>query len=47
MYGIADSVGIARSLAALAKTCIIRLSEEKVHFIIPGNENKDGVQVWS
>lgn len=40
-------VGIARSLAALAKSCIVRLSEDKVHFIIPGNENKDGVQVWS
>ncbi|KAL1408920.1 Checkpoint protein hus1 [Vanrija albida] len=38
---------IVRSLAALAKVCVIRLSEEKVHFIIPGNEGKDGVQVWS
>ncbi|KAI9633365.1 checkpoint protein Hus1/Mec3 [Dioszegia hungarica] len=38
---------IIRSLAALARLCVIRLSEDKVHFIVPGNENKDGVQVWS
>lgn len=38
---------IIRSLGALARTCVIRLSETSVHFIVPGNENKDGVQVWS
>ncbi|ORY30828.1 checkpoint protein Hus1/Mec3 [Naematelia encephala] len=38
---------IIRSLAALARTCVIRLSPEKVHFIVPGNEGRDGVQVWS
>ncbi|WVQ93978.1 hypothetical protein IAU59_001056 [Kwoniella sp. CBS 9459] len=38
---------IARSLAALAKTCVIRLSPEQVHFIVPGNEGSTGVQVWS
>ncbi|ORX34922.1 checkpoint protein Hus1/Mec3 [Kockovaella imperatae] len=38
---------IVRSLASLARLCIIRLSAEKVHFIISGNEGKDGVQVWS
>ncbi|RSH84667.1 uncharacterized protein EHS24_006191 [Apiotrichum porosum] len=38
---------IIRSLAALAKVCVVRLSPEKVHFIIPGNEGRDGVQVWS
>ena len=38
---------IVRSLATLSKSCVIRLSPDKVHFIIPGNENKDGVQVWS
>jgi hypothetical protein len=38
---------IVRSLAALAKLCVIRLSPDKVHFIVPGNEGRDGVQVWS
>ncbi|OCF33100.1 HUS1 checkpoint protein [Kwoniella heveanensis BCC8398] len=38
---------ITRSLAALAKTCVIRLSPEQVHFIVPGNEGSTGVQVWS
>ncbi|WWD22870.1 hypothetical protein CI109_107365 [Kwoniella shandongensis] len=38
---------IARSLAALARSCTIRLSEEQVHFIVPANESTTGVQVWS
>ncbi|WVR03258.1 hypothetical protein IAU60_000249 [Kwoniella sp. DSM 27419] len=38
---------ITRSLAALARTCVIRLSPEQVYFIVPGNENSTGVQVWS
>ncbi|WVF66361.1 hypothetical protein IAT40_001101 [Kwoniella sp. CBS 6097] len=38
---------ISRSLAALAKTCVIRLSPEQAHFIVPGNEGSTGVQVWS
>ncbi|KAK1921436.1 checkpoint protein Hus1/Mec3 [Papiliotrema laurentii] len=38
---------IIRSLSTLARTCTIRLSPEQVHFIIPGNEGRDGVQVWS
>lgn len=42
-----DRPEIIRSLAALAKVCVVRLSLEKVHFIIPGNEGRDGVQVWS
>lgn len=32
---------------ALAKVGVIRLSPDVVHFIIPGNEGRDGVQVWS
>ncbi|WWC85520.1 uncharacterized protein L201_000384 [Kwoniella dendrophila CBS 6074] len=38
---------ITRSLAALARSCVIRLSPEQVHFIVPGNESSTGVQVWS
>lgn len=38
---------IVRSLNALSKLCIIRLSAETVHFIVPGNEGREGVQVWS
>ncbi|BEI93921.1 uncharacterized protein CcaverHIS019_0603800 [Cutaneotrichosporon cavernicola] len=38
---------IVRSLAALAKVCVVRLSPDSVHFIVPGNEGRDGVQVWS
>ncbi|KAL7420160.1 DNA damage checkpoint control protein [Cryptotrichosporon argae] len=38
---------IGRSLSALAKVCVIRLSLDKVHFIIPGHEGREGVQVWS
>ncbi|BEJ16983.1 hypothetical protein CspHIS471_0603840 [Cutaneotrichosporon sp. HIS471] len=38
---------IVRSLAALAKVCVVRLSPDSVHFIVPGNEGGDGVQVWS
>lgn len=42
-----DDTEIVRSLVALAKVGVIRLSPEVVHFIIPGNEGRDGVQVWS
>ncbi|GMK54198.1 hypothetical protein CspeluHIS016_0107840 [Cutaneotrichosporon spelunceum] len=35
---------IVRSLAALAKVCVVRLSPDSVHFIVPGNEGRDGVQ---
>ena len=38
---------IVRSISALARQCIVRLSPEKVHFIVPGNEGRDGIQVWS
>jgi HUS1 checkpoint protein len=38
---------IVKALHALAKTCVIRLTPDKVHFIVPGNEGKEGVQVWS
>nr|XP_019048408.1 HUS1 checkpoint protein [Kwoniella bestiolae CBS 10118]OCF27338.1 HUS1 checkpoint protein [Kwoniella bestiolae CBS 10118] len=38
---------ITRSLAALARSCVIRLSPDQVHFIVPGNESSTGVQVWS
>jgi HUS1 checkpoint protein len=42
-----SAVEIVKSLSSLAKVCIIRLSPEKVYFIVPGNEGRDGVQVWS
>ncbi|AGV14263.1 HUS1 checkpoint protein, variant [Cryptococcus neoformans var. grubii H99] len=38
---------IIRSLAALARSCVIKLSEEQVYFIVPGSESATGVQVWS
>jgi hypothetical protein len=43
----ANEPEIVRSLNALSKLCIIRLSAETVHFIVPGNEGREGVQVWS
>lgn len=44
---LTDTSEIVRSLVALAKTGVIRLSPDIVHFIVPGNEGRDGVQVWS
>ncbi|EIW73416.1 hypothetical protein TREMEDRAFT_25550 [Tremella mesenterica DSM 1558] len=38
---------IVQSLGAIAKICVVRLTPEKVYFIVPGNEGRDGVQVWS
>ncbi|KIR41171.1 HUS1 checkpoint protein [Cryptococcus deuterogattii 99/473] len=38
---------IIRSLAALARSCVIKLSEEQIYFIVPGSESATGVQVWS
>ncbi|TYJ55504.1 hypothetical protein B9479_003776 [Cryptococcus floricola] len=38
---------IIRALSALAKTCVIQLSQEQLRFIVPGHESATGVQVWS
>ncbi|KAK4684634.1 hypothetical protein P7C73_g5533, partial [Tremellales sp. Uapishka_1] len=39
---------IIKSLAALAKLCVIKISPDTIHFIIAANEGqKEGVQVWS
>jgi hypothetical protein len=38
---------IVRSINALSKLCVIRLSPDTVHFIVSGNEGREGVQVWS
>ncbi|WVN86024.1 uncharacterized protein L203_101182 [Cryptococcus depauperatus CBS 7841] len=38
---------IIRSLNAISKVAVIRLSEDQTFFIVPNNESQTGVQVWS
>ncbi len=42
------SAEIVKSLSSMAKSCIIKLSPEAVHFIVPGSEGgPEGMQIWS
>jgi hypothetical protein len=42
------SAEIVRYLSVMAKTCVIKLTPETVHFIVSGSEGgPEGVQIWS
>lgn len=47
LLNVLDMSGIAQTIQALTKTCIIKWTAEDMQIIVPGGENDGGVQVWS